>query len=156
MKRTGRVVMSLGVRGGHAAASTMRSRRWLYLFPILAGVGGYLGWSARVSGPRTEPLSVIVPELSAVARNGREAFGRHCVQCHGEDAAGTASGPPLVHRVYRPAHHADVAFALAVRRGVVAHHWRFGNMPPTPMVTAPEVEQITRYVRELQRANGID
>ena len=156
MRGAGRVVMSLGVRGGHAAASTMRSRRWLYLFPILAGVGGYLGWSALVSGPRTEPLSVIVPALSAVARNGREAFGRHCVQCHGEDAAGTASGPPLVHRVYRPAHHADVAFALAVRRGVVAHHWRFGNMPPTPMVTAPEVEQITRYVRELQRANGID
>lgn len=134
----------------------MRKRHWLYLIPVLAGVGGYLGWSTLVGGPRNERLTVVVPELSAVARNGRDAFGRHCAQCHGENAAGTASGPPLVHRVYRPAHHADVAFELAVRRGVVAHHWRFGNMPPTPVVTATEVEHITLYVRELQRANGID
>lgn len=134
----------------------MRNRRLLYLVPVLAGVGGYFGWGALVSSPRSEHVSVIAPKLSAVARNGHDAFGRHCAQCHGGDAAGTASGPPLVHRVYRPAHHADVAFELAVRRGVVAHHWRFGSMPPIPAVTATEVEHITRYVRELQRANGID
>ena len=134
----------------------MRRQRWLYLLPIVAGVGGYLGWSASVRSPRSEQLSVTVPALSSVARSGRDAFGRHCAQCHGSDATGSASGPPLVHRVYGPAHHADVAFELAVRRGVVAHHWRFGNMPATPMVTATEVEQITRYVREVQRANGID
>jgi hypothetical protein len=29
-------------------------------------------------------------------------------------------------------------------------------MPPQPAVTADEVVQITRYVRELQQANGID
>ena len=137
-------------------ASTMRDWRWVYLVLVLASIGGYLGWSALVSVPRNERLSVIVPDLSAVARSGRDVFGRHCAQCHGEDAAGTASGPPLVHRVYRPVHHADVAFELAVRRGVVAHHWQFGNMPPTPAVTSTEVQQITSYVRELQRANGID
>ena len=58
--------------------------------------------------------------------------------------------------MYQPAHHGDVAFELAVRRGVRAHHSRFGDMPPQPAVTADEVVQITRYVRELQRANGID
>jgi mono/diheme cytochrome c family protein len=141
---------------GTVARKRRRSKRWLYLLAALAGVGGYLGWSALVSGPRSERLSVIVPELSAVARSGRDAFGRHCAQCHGGDAGGTASGPPLVHRVYRPAHHADVAFELAMRRGVVAHHWRFGNMPPTPVLTATDIDHITRYVRELQRANGID
>ncbi|MGH7317985.1 MAG: c-type cytochrome, partial [Candidatus Rokuibacteriota bacterium] len=64
--------------------------------------------------------------------------------------------PPLVHRIYRAAHHADVAFELAVRRGVRAHHWRFGDMPPEPAVARVEIVQITRYVRELQRANGIE
>jgi hypothetical protein len=40
--------------------------------------------------------------------------------------------------------------------GVRAHHWRFGDMPPDPAVTPVEVAQITRYVRELQQANGIE
>lgn len=86
----------------------------------------------------------------------RDAFDRRCAECHGRDAAGTAVGPPLVHSIYGPAHHADVAFALAVQRGVAAHHWRFRDMPPQPGMPPGEVEKITRYVRELQRANGIE
>jgi len=61
-----------------------------------------------------------------------------------------------MHRIYRPAHHADVAFVLAVRRGVSAHHWRFGDMPPQVDASQDEVEAITLYIRELQRGNGID
>jgi hypothetical protein len=52
--------------------------------------------------------------------------------------------------------HADIAFELAVRRGVRAHHWRFGDMPAAPSVLPSEVPPIVQYVRELQRANGID
>jgi hypothetical protein len=51
---------------------------------------------------------------------------------------------------------ADVAFVLAVRRGVRAHHWGFGDMPPQPDASTGEVEAITRCIRELQRANAID
>jgi hypothetical protein len=39
---------------------------------------------------------------------------------------------------------------------VSAHHWRFGDMPPQPAVAPAEVARITRYIRELQRANGIE
>jgi mono/diheme cytochrome c family protein len=84
------------------------------------------------------------------------AFQRSCASCHGDVAQGTATGPPLIHAIYRPGHHADVAFELAVRRGVRAHHWRFGDMPPQPMITPDAIHMITRYVRELQQANGID
>jgi hypothetical protein len=73
-----------------------------------------------------------------------------------QEGQGTAAGPPLVDRTYRRALHADIAFELAIRRGVPAHHWRFGNMPAQPAVPAAEVAQITRYVRELQEANGIE
>jgi hypothetical protein len=48
-----------------------------------------------------------------------------------------------------------VAFELAVRRGVRAHHWRFGDMPAQPHVPPEEIASITRYIRELQKANGI-
>ncbi|MGH7333538.1 MAG: c-type cytochrome, partial [Candidatus Rokuibacteriota bacterium] len=69
---------------------------------------------------------------------------------------GSAKGPALVHRVYHPRLHADIAVDLAVRQGVRAHHWSFGDMPPQPAVTATDLANITRYVRELQRANGIE
>lgn len=99
---------------------------------------------------------VVVPALSPGAEAGRAAFARGCAACHGAYAEGTASGPPLVHPIYRPNHHADEAFWLAVRRGVRAHHWRFGDMPALPQVDAEETRRIVLYVRELQRANGIN
>ena len=96
------------------------------------------------------------PSFSATAEAGRTAYDQRCLQCHGLHGAGTAAGPPLVHSVYRPAHHADVAFALAVRQGVRAHHWRFGDMPAQADASSDEIEAITRYIRELQRGNGIN
>lgn len=103
----------------------------------------------------TEQLAVLVPELSAPARLGETAFVRECMACHGPNAAGSSKGPPLVHSVYRAAHHADAAFALAVRHGVRQHHWRFGDMPPVASTAPSDVDAIVRYVRELQAANGI-
>jgi len=99
---------------------------------------------------------VRVPELSTVAQSGRVAFDRSCSACHGVHAAGSAKGPALVHRVYHPGLHADSAFDLAVWHGVRAHHWSFGDMPLQPEVTPTELANITRYVRELQKANGIE
>ncbi|HUP37294.1 MAG TPA: cytochrome c [Candidatus Limnocylindria bacterium] len=125
---------------------------------VLLGVGVVALALVFVWWSRPEPTAgpVRIPELSAEAQAGKRAFDLHCAPCHGESAGGSPAGPPLVHRIYRTAHHADVAFELAVRRGVRAHHWRFGDMPPVPAVGRPEIVQITRYVRELQRANGIE
>lgn len=109
----------------------------------------------RQDGRRAE-VRVRVPKLSAVAQSGRLPFDRSCSACHGVHVAGSAKGSPLVHRAYHPGLHGDSAFDLAVRWGVRAHHWSFGDMPPQPDVTATELANITRYVRELQRANGIE
>ena len=100
-------------------------------------------------------VSVKVPTLSAQAAAGKTAFDGNCAQCHGKDASGTDHGPPLVHDIYNPGHHTDEAFHRAVRQGVVQHHWPFGNMAALPNVTAAQVAEIVRYVRELQLANGI-
>ncbi len=100
-------------------------------------------------------VSVEVPELSALARKGEAAYGRYCAECHGVRAAGGDKGPPLVHRLYNPNHHSDESFVVAVRRGARAHHWRFGDMKPVPKVTNEELFTIIRYVRKLQKANGI-
>lgn len=102
-------------------------------------------------------VEVAIPDaLSAQARMGRTAFEAACAACHGRNAAGNAdAGPPLVHRIYEPSHHGDMAFRLAVQNGVRAHHWTFGNMPAQEGLTRAEVTAIIAYVRALQRENGI-
>lgn len=103
-------------------------------------------------------VQVRLPDaLSPGAVLGKTAFDARCAQCHGDNAAGRDGfGPPLIHKIYEPSHHGDMAFLMAVRNGVVAHHWRFGNMPAQPGLTDADVAAIVAYVRELQRANGID
>ncbi len=96
-------------------------------------------------------------ELSANAQIGKKGFDANCASCHGENAAGqNGVAPPLVHKIYEPSHHGDMAFQLAAKNGVRAHHWKFGNMAPVEGLNDAEVAYITLYVRELQRENGIN
>lgn len=121
---------------------------WLILPPTQEAV--------RADRPKfPHAVAVTVPALSASALSGKALFDANCASCHGANAAGGEGGPPLVHRIYEPSHHADGAFYLAAQRGVRAHHWRFGDMPPQPQVSQQEMSRIIAYVRELQRANGI-
>jgi mono/diheme cytochrome c family protein len=105
--------------------------------------------------PPAQQINVKVPALSEIAARGKVTFDANCAPCHGANAAGTDQGPPLVHDIYNPGHHADGAFFLAAKLGVRQHHWSFGNMPPQPQVTEEQVAAIVQYVRELQIANGI-
>lgn len=89
-------------------------------------------------------------------QSGEAAFNQRCASCHGSQAIGTASGPPLVHIIYEPSHHADEAFRRAITLGVVPHHWSFGRMPPVPDLSPEDVEAIIRYVRWLQQKGGIN
>lgn len=86
---------------------------------------------------------------------GERLFTENCARCHGEKADGTHLGPPLVHRLYEPGHHPDFSFHNAVKNGVISHHWEFGDMPPVPGLSEPEVTQIIAHVRNLQRDGGI-
>ena len=114
--------------------------------------------SVDVSAGGAPMVEVVLPEtLSTNAQVGKLAYEAKCAVCHGANAAGQDGvAPPLVHKIYEPSHHGDAAFLLAAKNGVRAHHWRFGNMPPVEGVTDGDVKMIVAYVRELQRANGIN
>jgi len=86
---------------------------------------------------------------------GEERFNTLCARCHGMAGRGTNMGPPLVHKIYEPSHHADFAFMRAAMQGVRAHHWKFGNMPKISEATPDDVTKIILYVRWLQREAGI-
>lgn len=99
---------------------------------------------------------ITIPEQSAAAKPGERLFAENCAVCHGSHGSGTDSGPPLIHIIYEPSHHGDASFQRAVLNGVRQHHWRFGNMPAIDGVDEAEVAKIVTYIREIQRANGIE
>jgi len=131
------------------------------LLPIALGgfflfaVGLFLMPLVKSNSGAKPTVNVKVPELSAAATVGEAAFNANCAACHGKNAAGTKKGPPLVHDIYNPGHHADEAFFRAAKQGVPQHHWPFGNMPKRPGVTDEQITSIVRYIREMQQANGI-
>lgn len=124
-------------------------------------IAGLLFWVNRTPvkiASKGEPLvAVMVPPLSDSALAGAALFKDNCAACHGDNASGRkGAGPPLVHIIYEPNHHGDIAFQLAAKNGVRGHHWNFGNMPPVANVTEEGIVKIINYVRTLQRANGIN
>lgn len=123
--------------------------------PGSRGVGDRGGTMRHAGTAAADTAGLRGLSVPAEFRRGAERFGASCTACHGEAALGTDQGPPLVHGVYEPNHHADFSFVLAVERGVRAHHWSFGDMPPRPEVSREEVMEIVRYVRWLQREAGV-
>lgn len=95
-------------------------------------------------------------DASADPVAGAALYATNCAQCHGADLRGTDMGPPHLDPVYEPGHHADDAFRLAVQRGAPQHHWDFGPMPPVEGLTPEQVDDIIAYVRQEQRAVGIE
>ena len=104
---------------------------------------------------QTMPLPQPSPGLMPHPAQGKRLFDKSCAACHGLNLKGSDKGPPFLHPVYEPSHHGDASFQAAVRDGVRAHHWKFGDMPPVQGVSADDVAHITAYVRQQQRLVGI-
>lgn len=109
----------------------------------------------NMPGEQAQISNIVVPQLTALQSQGQLLFDKNCAACHGRNAAGTNTGPPFIHKIYEPNHHADGAFYYAVKNGVRAHHWPFGNMPPMTGIGEADVKLILDYVRVLQKTNGI-
>ena len=134
---------------------------------LVAGSVGYAIWPAPPQTTTTDTANntengvlanVLLPEtLSQNAQIGQLGFEAKCAACHGVNAASQDGvAPPLVHIIYEPSHHGDEAFQRAAAMGVRGHHWPFGDMPAVEGVTRGDVTMIIAYIRELQRANGIN
>ena len=97
----------------------------------------------------------IVPAMTAELRLGKLKYDAFCAECHGETARGTDKGPTFISRVYHPGHHGDRAFFIAPMQGAKAHHWPFGDMKPVEGVAEAQLAPILKYVRAVQKANGV-
>ncbi|ETA50751.1 c-type cytochrome [Ponticoccus alexandrii] len=132
-------------------------------------IGGYWLWNG--AAPQSAGTVAAAPSqgdpivtgietpvsLTPAEQMGQTAFNAVCAACHGDNGAGRQGmGPPFINAIYKPGHHGDMAFLVAVQNGVQAHHWPFGNMPPQQGLTRADVANIVAYVRALQRTNGIE
>lgn len=135
-----------------AAAGTRRAGLFIVLAVLCVGWLG-VGGCSRSDQPAASPMAVT--EVPAEYAEGRQLLERHCARCHGSGGAGTDHGPAFLSKIYEPNHHGDASFLMAARRGVAAHHWRFGDMPPIPDVSDDDVTRIVGYIRWAQRQAGI-
>ena len=111
---------------------------------------------AGCAGPGTGGTAELpVPDAGLVAA-GADLYAASCASCHGVDLRGTERGPSHLSEVYEANHHADGAFLLAVRRGVVPHHWSFGPMPVIEGLSDADVEAIVAFVRDSQGREGFE
>ena len=128
---------------------------------MISDTGRALIWAVSAAivlaacGSPGDGTDVAAQDEQLVSR-GEATFAASCAACHGTDLRGTGQGPSLLSEVYVPSHHADISFLLAVQRGVPAHHWRFGDMPPIEGLTEEDVAAIVAFVRETQRIEGFE
>lgn len=125
---------------------------------VLLG-GAYVAITQATGTAKNSPVvtvDVTLPPLTEIATEGQVLFDNNCASCHGLNGSGTKAGPPLIHDIYNPGHHSDKAFYQAVKTGVKQHHWPYGNMPARSTVSTSDVAKIVTYVREVQKANGIN
>lgn len=132
-----------------------RNARFALGAAAMAAAAVLFGMMSFAGPRRSVVLEITEPELSTLAASGKSLFEANCAACHGIKASGTEKGPPLIHDIYNPGHHADPAFFAAAKFGVRQHHWPYGNMPPQPQVAEDQLVAIVRYIREVQMANGI-
>lgn len=132
---------------GQRSAYVSRMRVALLTIALLALTACGSGTDAGTGIP--------VQDANLVA-TGEPLYQEHCASCHGADLRGTDKGPSHLSVVYEPGHHGDIAFVLAARNGVRAHHWTFGDMEPVDGLSDADLEAIVAFVREQQRINGFE
>ena len=113
------------------------------------------GMANHPSGAKSEKGATKHPRVPFKFAVGMKKFRTMCGKCHGEWGHGTDKGPPLMHVVYKPSHHGDGSYYQAALKGVKAHHWKFGDMPPVPDATSDDVSRILPFIRWLQQENGV-
>ena len=111
--------------------------------------------SSLYAGHKKSHVDVKIDDLSPMATKGQVVFNTSCASCHGVNAAGGIGGPPLIHNIYNPGHHANKCFTNAVRNGVRQHHWKFGDMPPQKHIAFGDLVFLMKFIREVQQQNGI-
>lgn len=133
----------------------IRFSRFLLINSFLISALSLTGLFGIKEPVAAEPDAGKVPAVPFKYALGVKKFQDKCGVCHGQWLEGSKQGPPLLHPFYKPSHHRDSSFYRAVRKGVRAHHWEFGNMPPVSGLTSKDLDAIIVFIRWYQKEKGL-
>ena len=140
----------------HSKWTQMKKSTIYILAGVVVAIAGSIFFRQHMAPDTRISLDINLPEFTPAQTSGQALFDANCKVCHGKYAAGSNMGPTLIHKIYQPGHHSDGSFYLAAKNGTRQHHWQFGSMPPIQTVTPKDAAHIVKYVRAIQRANGIN
>ena len=130
----------------------MRNCKYIIVIGILVSFVGVVSLVTVLAQATNADNQPKVPFKYALGQN---KYLEMCSACHGEWGDGSDQGPPLMHAFYKPSHHGDPSFYRAALKGVQAHHWNFGDMPPVEGATSRDLDVIVPFIRWLQREKCI-
>jgi len=118
------------------------------------------GGVAACGGAVDEPVTVAEPTVVSVTPEllgeGRRAYRKYCVQCHGY--SGKGDGTSAAHLTPPPRDHTNAELMDPIGDVVIAETIRFGgtgrgypNMPGFPQLAGDELVALVAYVRSLSR-----
>jgi mono/diheme cytochrome c family protein len=111
-------------------------------------------YTARLGKPDTlSPQEGYAPP-EALQEAGRRIYTMHCVSCHGEQGRG--DGPDSEKHLPKPASFAEMRPSYAAARRVIENGVRGTDMPSWPLLTAPEIQAVTFYVRSLYTGSSVE
>jgi mono/diheme cytochrome c family protein len=109
-------------------------------------------YTAGLGRPDSLSAAARYAPQEALQEAGRRVYVMHCVNCHGEQGKG--DGPDAVKHLPIPASFADMRPSYAAARRVIENGVRGTDMPSWPLLTSPEIQAVTFYIRSLYTSTG--
>ena len=145
----------------HPASNALKKRRHLSL-SVSASISAPIGLVAVAPMIADGPLKTGEPavevavqherrQLSQLGYAGKMLFRQNCVECHGEEAKGSRRGTSLVTATFHRENFDKRSFHRAVREGESQQVASLGMEHAFSDLSFNQVEQLERYLRELQK-----
>jgi mono/diheme cytochrome c family protein len=110
-------------------------------------------YTARLGRLDTLPFRESYAPPETLREAGRRVYTQHCVSCHGKEGKG--DGPDAGKHLPGPASFAEMRPSYAAARRIIQNGVRGTDMPSWPLLTAPEIQAVTFYIRTLYTGKNI-
>ncbi len=98
-----------------------------------------------------KPVHIRIRRFSEVALAGRSSFGNMCAECHGSDAQGTETAPPLTNQAYATDFRDSRMFHNRATRPIPAHEEVLAAVSGTGELDFNTLERMAKFLREARR-----
>jgi mono/diheme cytochrome c family protein len=110
-------------------------------------------YTARLGRPDTLPARESYAPPETLREAGLRVYTQHCFSCHGKEGKG--DGPDGGKHLPRPASFTEMRPSYVAAQRIIQNGVRGTDMPSWPLLTAPEIQAVTFYIRTLYAGKNI-